>query len=183
MSKGKLGRVIFRKIGGRIIPIKISNVADKIAQASDMGGSRFRKIIASSEKHGFMGQLTLRVPPKGNSAELVDVRVREEFRRRGISKNLFARATDFLKRAGYKFLRSNDIQHPAQIKIRKAFGKSYSAGGKRKAGSRFFADQFGYYGEETRRVMSKDAIEILKNNSRGRQISATTMIKRVKRGK
>ena len=178
--KGKIGKIIFRKINGRIVPIRIKNVADKIAQASDAGGSRFRKIIESSEKHGFMGQLTLRVPPRGKSAEVVDVRVVEQFRRRGISKNLFARATQFLQKAGYKFLQSTDIQHPAQVKIRKQFGKAYYAGGKRKAGSRFFADQFGPYGEQTRRITSKDAIDILKNNSLGRQIKATTMIKKKK---
>jgi hypothetical protein len=173
--KGKLGRLLFRKIKGRIVPIRISNVRDAIAEQHSYG-TKYRKIIAESDKE-FMGQLTLEIPKKGNKAYVKDVRVPKEFRRKGISKNLFARAKSFLERYGIGFLRSQDLQHPAQVKIRKKLGGMYKAGAKKKSRSRFFADQFGPWGEETRRVMSKDAIDIIKNNPTGRQVSGTTMLK------
>jgi len=177
MIKTKLGRVLFRKIGGRIVPIRISNVADKIADASSIG-NKTRKIIATGHKGGFMGQLTLQIPKKGNKAYIQDVRVPKEFRRKGISKSLFARATKFLQRANFRFLRSSDLQHPAQVNIRRRAGV-FKAGPKRKARSRFFADQFGQFGEDTRRVTSQEAKEILKNNPTGRLITSTTMLKQL----
>lgn len=175
MAKGKLGRYLFRKVRGRVIPIKISNVSDKIAEASDYSGSKFRKIIAKTDKGEHVGQLTLRIPKKGKSADLIDVRVNKEFRRKGISKNLFARASEFLDRSGFKFLRSDDIQAAAQVKIRANQGR-YRAGRKFRNKSRFVADQFGPWGEQSRRVSPKEAIDILKNNRTGRQVKGTTMI-------
>jgi hypothetical protein len=183
--KGKLGRVLFRKIGGRIIPIRISNIADKIADSSRVGLLRTRNIIATGPKKEFMGQLTLLTSSRGKAAYVQDVRVPKEFRRKSISKNLFARATQFLERTGAKFLRSDDLQHPAQIKIRNRYGfyKVRTSEGKIKLKNRtrFFADQFGPFKENTRRVSWRDAIEILKRNLDGRQITATTMLRKRKK--
>ena len=187
--KSVLGRVIFRKVNGRIVPIRIHNVADKIAEASTW--SKHRKIIAKLPNGEQIAQLNLRLPDKGKSAELLSVAVEKKFRKKDISKNLFARAKQFLERAGYKFLRSSDIQHVAQVKIRKRAGryvipKADGTGKLNRSRTRFFADQFGMYGEEKRRVISDEAIRILKENQtpqgKGRQITATTMLKKF-RGK
>ena len=87
-----------------------------------------------------------------------------------------------LERANKKFLRSDEIMSPAQVKIRTKYGR-YKAGSKRKNRTKFFADQFGPYGEKTRRVTSKEAIEIIKENKgpygTGRRVTATTMIKKL----
>lgn len=173
--KGKLGRVIFRRIGGRLIPIRISNVADAVATASSQT-AKFRKIVAELPDKTRVGVMHLEIPKKGRAASVVAVNVEKTFRRKGVSKNLFARAQQFLSRAGRKFLRSEDLQHPAQVKIRKALGQGYKAGGKRKAGSRFFADQFGPYQEQTKRVTSEEARAILSKNRSGRQVKVTTKI-------
>jgi rhodanese-related sulfurtransferase len=127
-----------------------------------------------------MGQLTLKIPKKGKTADLIDVRVPKEYRRKGISKNLFARATQFLEKAGFKFLRSDDLQHPAQAKIRSAYGR-YKAGSKTKNRTKFTADQFGRWGEESKLVKKDSVIAILKDNATGRQIKATTMLKKRKK--
>jgi len=175
---GKLGRYIFRKIGGRIVPIKINNIADKIANASSRT-DKYRKITATA-KGQLLGVLNLQIPKRGKSAIIKSVNVEKQFRRKGISKNLFARATQFLERAKYKFLRSDEIQHSAQIKIRKKYGR-YKAGPVKKNRTKFFADQFGAFGEETRRIDSLSATDILKYNRSGRQITATTMLKKYKK--
>ena len=184
--KGKLGRVLFRKIGGRIIPIRISNVADKISDANHVGNYTgksnvaHRKIQAILPDKTAIATMNLKIPKKGKTAEVQNVEVAKAFRRKGISKNLFARATQFLERSGYKFLRSEDLQSPAQVKIRSAFGR-YKAGAKGKNRTKFFADQFGPYGENTKRISKDDAIAILRGtNEKGRQIKATTMLKKKK---
>lgn len=190
LPKGKVGRFIFRKIRGRIIRINIKNSADTVAQASSYAGDKFRKITAEVAEHSddfgrpnVIGSLNLRVPKKGVSAELLNVEVAKDFRKKGISKNLFQRAVDFLGRTNMKFLRSEDIQHVAQIKIRRQHG-AYRAGTKLKNRAKFTADQFGPYGEETRRVNFRDAIDIIKQNnspySKGRQIKGTLMFKKGK---
>src|SRR3990172_11191025 len=174
--KGKLGRVIFRKIGGRIVPIRIRNIADKVAQASSYVGVRHRKIIAEAPGKNIIGSLHLTVPLKGKAATIASVEVRKEFRKRGISKNMFERASQFLGRAKYKFIRSDDIQHVAQVNIRIKSGGKYKAGEKMKSSSRFFADQFGAHGESTKRIQSVEARYLTKNNPEGRIVTATTMI-------
>jgi predicted GNAT family acetyltransferase len=181
MAKGKLGRIMFRKIGGRIVPIKILNLPNPKESNNFV---KIRNIVAKSDEFGQMGKLTLSIPKKGKSATIDNVMVDKEFRRKGISKNLFKRATDFLERTNKKFLHSTDMQHHAQASIRWKYG-SYKAGGKRKNRTKFFADQFGPYGEHTRKVSVRDAIEYIKQNkspnSNGRLITATTMIKRRKK--
>ena len=180
MAKNVAGRVIFRKIGGRIVPIKFHNVADKAASTQFV---KKRNIIATSKEFGHMGKLSLSIPKKGASADIDSVLVPSEFRKKGISKNLFKRATDFLERTKVKFLRSTDMQHHAQAKIRSGYGR-YKAGKKGKSRTKFFADQFGAWGEETRRVPFRDAIGIIKENnsprSTGRLVTATTMLRKKK---
>lgn len=180
----KLGRVIFRRIHGKLIPIRITNTADKVAQASDYGGNKFRQIKAVLPSGETIGKMNLRVPKKGAHAEVISVNVEKQFKKKGISKNLFSRAVDFLNRAGKKFLRGEDIQHVAQAKIRSKAGW-YKAGPKRKLRTKFIADQFGYYGEESKRIKPIDAINYIKQNnskhSTGRQIKATTFIKKAKK--
>ncbi len=178
MPKGKLGRFIFRRIHGRIVRIKISNFADK---ANSFQSMKTREIVAHSEEFGRMGKLTLEIPKKAIHTNIAVVRVPEAFRKKGIAKNLFQRAAEFSERIGRKFIHSRDIQHAAQIKIRRNFGLGHSirAGGKYKPRTRYIADQFGAYGEQSRIVKSSTAIDILKNNSTGRQIKASTMISNI----
>jgi len=186
MPKSIPGRVLFRKIKGRIVPIKITN-RDITPPGRSMYASRKREITAwlKDEK---VGKLELSVPRKGVSATLDNVSVGKEFRRRGISKNLFQRAVNFLQRANFKFLRSDELLSPAQVKIRRSQGvyriTKADGGYKRKLRTRFFADQFGPYGEQTRRITSHEAIRIIKENKTsygtGRLVTATTFIKRHK---
>ncbi len=174
--KGKLGRVIWRRIGGRVVPIRISNTADKSAQASSYAGTKFRQIVAKVDGQQ-VGKLTLSIPKKGVSASVEHVVVEPKFREKGISKNLFARATQMLERIGKKFLRSEDIQAAAQIKIRRKYGR-FKAGGKTKNRSRIIADGFPPYGEGTRRITKDHALEIMKNNDKGQLVKMTTMLKK-----
>lgn len=184
MSKRKVGRVVFRKIRGRIVPVVIKNINDGAAAASSYAGNKFRKIVAETPDKQRLGTLNLLVPKKGKHAEVLSVNVEKEFRRRGISKQLFERASQFAARAGKKFLRSEDIQAVAQVKIRSSQGW-FKAGNKLKSRSRFTADQFGPYGEKTKRIGPKTAIDFIKQNnspaSTGRQIKGTTMIRRKKK--
>ena len=174
--KGKLGRFIFRKIGGRVIPIKISNLADEVATASSKT-NKYRKIIAKAGEEQ-VAKLNLEIPKKGKFATILDVNVEKKFQKKGISKNLFARAETFLSRIGKKFLRSNEIQHVAQIKIRRGLGR-YKAGGKMKSRTKLFVDQLGTFGEQTGKITRQEAIDLLKRgNPKGQQITATTLLRK-----
>lgn len=175
--KGKLGRFVFRKIGGKIRRIQVRNI-DMTAQGLSVYAPKQREIQARVGKE-VVGRMTITLPKEGKSATLKHVEVAKEYRRKGIAKNLFARAKQFLERANYRFLRSEEIINPAQIKIRSKMGGWYKAGKRSKKRTRFFADQFGPYGEHKRRVSRNEAIDILKNNEKGRQITATTMLKRM----
>ena len=184
VPKGKLGRIIWRKIGGRVIPIKISNISDKMSNASSINGKiKYRSIVAKLQNGEQVGKLNLSIPKKGVSASLLSVNVEKKFQKKGISKNLFHRATEFLSRAGKKFLNSNDIQHAAQIKIRSNYGlgNSIKAGGKYKKRSRFIRDQVGAFGEKSKQIRASEAIDILKNNRSGINIQGTTMLKNLKK--
>ena len=151
--------------------------------------TKIRKIIAEAdtdEGKVFLGKMELRVPKKGKSATVENVRVEKEFRRKGIAKNLYERAAQFLERANKKFLRSSELMSTAPVKIRQKEGQ-FRVGGKARARTRYFADQFGPYGEQTRRIQSKAAIEIIKQNktpaSTGRMVTATTMLKKRRKGR
>lgn len=174
--KGKLGRLMFRKIGGRIIPIRISNIADDVATAS-VKTDKYRQIVAKLPSGEKIAKMNLQIPRKGKTATILSVNVEPKFTKKGIAKNLFARATAFLERAGYKFVRSDDLQHPAQAKIRSAYGR-YKAGSKGKNRTKFVADQFGQWGEGKKLVKKDSVLAILKDNFLGRQITATTMLKK-----
>lgn len=183
--KGKLGRVIFRKIKGKVIPIRVNNVADTVTNSSEFNKKIHHRILNAKLPDGQqVAKMHLQMNRKTKKATILDVRVEKDFQKRGISKNLFKRTTDFLEKAGFKFLRGDDIQSAAQVKIRKGYGR-YKAGSKSKNRSKFFGDQFGKFQEETRRISSQDAIDYIKQNhtprGTGRQISATTMIKKRKK--
>ena len=180
--KGKLGKIMYRRIGGRVVPIRIHNVADQISEAS-MPYAKFRKIVAKTDKGEVLGTMSLTIPKKGKHAQIAGVEVRKEMRKRGISKNLMARAKQFLERANVGFLRSRDVQHVAQAKLRRGMGR-YKAGEKYKSRTKFFTDQAGPFGEKSRRVSRQEAIDIIKENqtprSTGKQVWTTTMLKKLK---
>jgi predicted GNAT family acetyltransferase len=165
-----MARVIFRKFGGRVVPIKIKNVKDPGSGLS-YPGQRERKIIAETDKGEWVGTLSASFPKKGKHVDVNDIRVNKEFRRRGIANKMMQRLADFAQRANKDFLRSSDLQSPSMVGIRKKLGKS-----------RFFADQFGPYGEETRRITANKARQIIRENkspnSKGRLVTGTTMLKK-----
>jgi predicted GNAT family acetyltransferase len=169
------GKILFRKIGGKIIPIRFKNVKDLAAQES-MPESKFRKILAEGPSGEIFGSMNLEIPKNKSFAWLESVQVEKKVQGKGIAKNLFKKASEFLKRSGVKFLRGSDIQSPAQVKIRAKQGR-YKAGKAYKSRSRFFTDQVGPYGEQSKRVISREAIEILKNNKSGKLIWGTTYLK------
>lgn len=183
-----MGKFIFRKIGGRIIPIRITNVKDAVAQASSFG-TKYRNVVAKLPDGQQVAKMALEIPKKGKHANVLSVNVEKKFQKKGISKALFQRATEFLERAGLKSLRSNDIQHVAQVKIRSQYGSylRYLKNGipKIKNRTKYFADQFPPFGESTRRITKQQAIDFIKQNktprSTGRQISATTFLKKRKK--
>lgn len=182
--------IIFRKIGGRVIPIKISNVKDAVSQASSYGGVKYRNIIAKS-KGEQIGKMSIQIDKNLKKATVLAVNVEKKFQKKGISKEMFKKATSFLERLGTRFLRSDDIQHIAQVKIRSKYGrygktfKNSKGTPLRKNRTKYVADQFGRYGEETRKISKQQAIDFIKQNktenSTGRLVRATTMLKKRKK--
>lgn len=175
MAAKKIGKFIFRKIRGKVRAIRIKNERDP-ASGLSFSGVKERKITATTKSGRRIGQLSLQVPKKGKHATVLDVRVDKEFRRKGISRALFKKAAQFSNRVGKDFLRSDNLKSAAQVKIRRGFGKSV-----------FIGDQFGRFGEQTRKISSNTAIRIIKENhgpnSKGRLVTGTTRIKKPKRKK
>jgi hypothetical protein len=167
LLQGEIVAVIFRKIGGRIVPITIKGVKD--ATHDPRMTTLARKIVAKVNGEQ-IGQMNLLIPKKAATSDVVNVAVEKKFRGHGISRALFKYSQKFLGRIGKKFMRSTELQHVAQVKIRQKAGKTV-----------FVGTGFGPYGEHS--VKKKGirgvalAKDIIKNPGiNGRTVSATTMI-------
>jgi GNAT superfamily N-acetyltransferase len=168
--------IIFRRIGGRIVPIKIGfqAIADVPGKLKSFDATRL--MVATAEGK-YAGSAHFRVP-KTHSVTLEDVRVAREYQRKGISKAMFREAMQTFGKEGKKFIRSNEIQHPAQVKIRSLLGKKTVYG----------VHGVGLYGEESRKITRAAALDYAKRIQKGdvqgfSQITATTMIPKKYRGK
>lgn len=162
-----MAKTIFRKIGGRIVPIKIRGEKNP---ASTSSGYISRSIRAKTEDQ-FVGKLNVGIPKKGKYIDVESIAVEKKFRRRGIAHQMMKYLEKIAGKSGKRFLRSDDLQSTSMVNIRKKLGKT-----------RFFADQFGPYGEETRRISASQAKKFIRQNktpeSTGRLITATTMLKK-----
>lgn len=94
----------------------------------------------------------------GGVSRLNDIRIRDEFKGLGVAKRMFKIAMKKHADFGSKFLRSSDIVHPAQVKIR----------GKYKTD--FLADHQGIDADEVHKVSKNEAFLILSRNELGRSV-------------
>lgn len=168
-------------MGGKKIKIKVTGMKGNISTKT----YKERKMVATTDSGNYVGKVEFGVPKRGKHIDIQGIMVEKQYRRKGVAKQLMTQVSKFAQRIDKKFLRSNDLQSPAMAKIRSKLQKPYKAGNKRKSGSRYFADQFGLYGEQTKRISYQEAIRIMKENnspvSTGRQVSVTTMIKKRKK--
>jgi len=154
-----VAKTIFRKIGGRIVPIRIGSVR----LDTDLMGGKARDVFAKVGDT-VLGHARIVVPDEGKFATLDYVRVNHEFRGKGIGRSLFKHAQELLGRAGKSFLRADKIQHQAQVKIRASAGKSVF---------------IGYGRGQAKKLSPLEAINEVKKLRKGldyRDVQATTMI-------
>lgn len=109
MPKKLLGTVIFRRIKGRIVPVKITSES----------GEPGERIFSAMLKRKRVGGLRLKVPKEKKSALVDFVAVDSKLRGKGIASALLEKAAKFSDRAGKKFLRSGGLIHPGAVKNRK----------------------------------------------------------------
>ena len=155
------------------MPIKISSVAENLYTGGTLGRRVLAHVINGAEKTQ-IGRVHLTIPKAGKHATIVMTAVEEKFRGHGISRELFKHAQELLGRAGKLFIRGDEIQHVAQVKIRRSAGKSV-----------FIGTGFGPFGENNKKLKTgREAIEIIKNPGRyGQTVHGTTMIPKKFRGR
>lgn len=142
-------KFIFRKIGGRIVPIKISSEKAGV----DAGHRLVRRVKAVARIDGDnlrVGTMFMNVPKKGPRATIENVDVLGKARKRGISGEMFDYAAKLLGRAGKKVIRG-ELLHPAQVKIRDKMKTALIGHG------------YPPHGEGVRKLNSKEAVLALKN--------------------
>lgn len=160
-----MGKFIFRRIGGRIVPIKISG-----EKAGDTGHKLIRRIKADARIDGDtkrVGTMFLNVPKKGPRATIENVDVAAHARKEGIASELFEYAQRLLGRAGKKVVRG-ELLHEAQVKIRARSGKSA-----------FIGHGFPPHGEGSRKLNAKEAVLAvrgLKKSNVPSHVTASTVI-------
>lgn len=167
-----MSKIIFRKIAGKIVPIKIGSQAAITGNTATAARKITAHAIQGKEKV-MVGNMNLTIPKKGASATVDSVNVEKKFQKHGLSRAMFKHAQEFLGRIGKKFMRSYELQHVAQVKIRTAAGK----GPRGKAGTKFIGSGYGPYGEMSKKIRSGEAKRLIKNPGiNGQSVSATTMI-------
>lgn len=168
-----MGRVIFRKIGGRMVPITIST--ENFSGGKKILAHTINK-IGEKVKVGAMDISN----NKGASSTLSHVKVEPHFRKKGVSGDLFNTALEELGKEGKKFLRSESIIHPAQVSIRN------------RKQTKFIGQGMGIHGDKTKILGRSKTYESVKKISKGYSpgandpvsVKATTMIpKKFRRSK
>jgi predicted GNAT family acetyltransferase len=139
------GRIIFKRIRGRIVPIKIeSRVASEIGDSS-------KKILTvrASGKRRLFGSMRTDVSPYKRAARVQDTLVNDKVRGAGLSTELFRETLEKLKGMKFKSL-AGEVQHPAQVKIRAKFK------------SRFYDQYSGPHGDRFKLMGAKEAESTVK---------------------
>lgn len=149
-----MGKTIFRKIGGRIVPIKLSSKQIET-------GAHFYKerlIQAAHAKTGeLLGKAYVQHGTKKSTARITDITIREKFRGKGIGKALFKHIENLYSRAGFKFLRTQSaITNPIQAAIRAS------------SNSRFLLRGVGQFGEQSKMIGGSEAVKYLKLKELGK---------------
>jgi predicted GNAT family acetyltransferase len=149
---------IFRRLGGRIVPIKIGS--EKIGRTASTVA---RKITAKI--HGEkVGHLLMIAPESKKHVKLTGALVDPPFRSQGIASAMFEHAAKLFGRAGKKSIRTGGIEHAAQVSIREKYK------------SRFFAHGRGMLTDGSKRVTANKAREIVQFSPQSKTVTATTLI-------
>jgi predicted GNAT family acetyltransferase len=156
---------IFRKLGGRIVPIKISS-----EKAGETATRLIRRVKAEARMDGAtarVGTMFLNVPKTGPRATIENVDVVNMARKQGIASEMMDYAAKLLGRAGKKVLRG-ELLHEAQVKIRARLGRTA-----------FIGHGFPPHGESSRLLNQKEAslaVRTLKQSKIPSHITASTII-------
>lgn len=153
---------LFRKIGGRIVPIRISS--DKIPHSNP--STRLRNVSARVNGQQ-VGSLKLDHASK-KFGHIDHVSVKPDYRKMGVGAALFEHAAKLLGKTGRTAIRSSYIEHEAQVKIRSKYRTTFM--GKSLEGKK----------AKLSPQNAKDAVQYLKGQV---NVSATTIIPKKFRGK
>jgi GNAT superfamily N-acetyltransferase len=152
-----VARTIFRRIGGRIIPIRIGST--KVGQA--MGYAKQREITAKVGGKT-IGSLSAGVPIRGikKTLKAMDLDVDREFQKKGIGTALFQHLTELAKRAGYTRIKGTQLVSENAAKIR----------------NKFDTDFFRFYqpGNTTKKISFEKAIKSIRKR---KDVRAVTKLK------
>lgn len=143
-----MGKFIFRRIGGRIVPIKISS--EKASKNTELLVRRVKAEARIDGETHRVGTAFVSTRKTGIRANLENVSVRGDAKKQGIGSELYEYAQRLMGRAGKKIIRSDSIEHVAQAKIQARAGKTAFIGG-------------GYPGATNRKLNAKEAQLAVKN--------------------
>lgn len=150
---------IFRRIGGRIVPIKI---VSELVKDNGLGSKELvTRAISKGKEVGKAGALL------GNKAraKLTYTGVSDSHRGAGVAHAMFSEIVTKLKKLGYKFLHG-EIHHPAQVAVRSKYA------------SRFYDPYGGVFGDRFKFVKQVKAADRIKEKG---YVMAVTKLGKLKK--
>jgi ribosomal protein S18 acetylase RimI-like enzyme len=117
-----MSKTVFRKIGGRIVPIKIGSKVTRNSMGYDMN----RRIVAKIDGKA-VGDLEFGKPYRLNKTlRVLNVHVDQAFRGNGIATALYDHLMRLAKRSKkFNQIESTDIIHSAAVKARNKQGAEF----------------------------------------------------------
>lgn len=137
-----------------LIKTKKGIVFLKNSSVSDFGSVQFK--VSAWMKGKFIGKMESGfIPGRYSHGNVMDTKVLDGYKKLGISKAMMKQTLKEADNLGVKFLRSNELRHPAQIKIRSKYT------------SKFIGQYMGKYSDETKVLSPKKALSVLNSSLKG----------------
>lgn len=171
-----MGKVIFRKIGGRIVPIRISSAK----MESAMGWQGMRQITAKVNNKLIASMDYGKKIYKNSVLKIGEVGVDKEFQGVGIGRALYDRLLEIAKRGKFKKIEGTTLISSKAAKIRKDLGSDFYVGqSKRKITGEKAIEMINKYDRQIKAYNTGKSFKI----PRRKDIWAVTRLKKVKSGK
>lgn len=162
MSKNKLWLNLISSKAGRIF---LKTTTSGAGNTTDFRVSA--RALNNFTGSKWIGTMDTLISKNHSTANVVDTRVYKPFRGQGVSKRMFKMTLQKLDEMGKTFLRSGEVLHPAQVKIRDGYK------------SKFLGFYIGKYQDEAKLLNSSGAIKLVEKSREGiysGSVMASTMV-------
>lgn len=148
---------------------KKARVFLKTRDISDWAANGAQRVSETSAwwKGQRIGDMQITHYPGYTDVGVGGVKVKPGFKKAGVSSALFKDALQKAQNLGASFIRTSELQHPAQVHIRSKYR------------TKFIGEGMGKFGEQSKILNKKEAISIIKQNASGNYsgtVKGSTMI-------